>query len=114
MEEMCEGFVLKTYERIFGVEETFSARDVSRYFPKLKPGNFMQFYFEHLLVCLYNLDVIFICAMNLDEYFTKFISSKFLIFNLWDFLWYCWPKVQNEGNTYINLNNYHNCFFHCL
>ena len=52
MEEMCEGFVLKTYERIFGVEETFSARDVSRYFPKLKPGNFMQFYFEYLLVCL--------------------------------------------------------------
>ena len=43
-----------------------------------KPDSFMQ-YFEHLLVYLYDLDV-FICARNLDEYFTKSIPGKCLNF----------------------------------
>ena len=56
-------------------------------------------------------DIFYIYTGNLDEYFTKFIPSKFSIFSLFDFLQCCCPNVQSEGNIYTHLNNCYNHFF---
>ena len=95
MAEVC-GVGLKNLRANFRVEELFSARNVSRYFPCRKtlaisiPNRIILCScFEHLLVYLYDLDVFFTCARNSDEYFTKFIVNRFLNFSPASFLQYC-------------------------
>ena len=63
MEEVCEAGP-KNLRKNFRAEEHFSAQNASRYFPLFKKRSyvntetryFMQL-FEHLLVCLYDLNV---------------------------------------------------------
>ena len=49
------------------------------------------------------------CARNSDEYFTKFISNKFL--NFFRFIFYSIVDQNFKMKDYTNLNNCHNCFF---
>ena len=84
MAEVC-GVGLKNLRANFRVEELFSARNVSRYFPVYKnsssintePDNFIQLF----VGVPDDLDAFFICARNSDEYFTEFIASTFLNFS---------------------------------
>ena len=118
MAEVC-GVGLKNLRTNFCVEELFSARNVSRYFLvkknssyiKIEPDNFIQLFWRFVGVPVWP-GYFFICARNSDEYFTKFIASRFLNFPLLHFYSIAsWPKVQDERNIYTNLNNNDNCFF---
>ena len=113
------GLAFKTCEQIF-VSKNFPWREmfvvISRCRKNLVISTPNQIilcnYFEYLLVYLYDVDVFFISAINSDEYFTKFIASRFLILSLFHFYSIgSWPKVQNGRNIYTNLNTCHNCFF---
>ena len=119
MAEVC-GVGLKNLRANFRVEELFSARNVSRYFPVWKnsgyintePDNFMD-----------DLDYpvwprcFFICARNSDEDFTKFIVNfpLFHFYNIanWnsDEYFTKFHAIFPNWNIYINLNNCRNCFF---
>ena len=74
-----------------------------------KPYNFMQLFWTFVGVPVWP-KCFFICARNLDEYFTKLIPSKFLNFFLVSFSVVLLVKVQNKGYIYKNLDNYHNHF----
>ena len=100
----------------FRVEELISTRNISRYFPLQKKSAYVktktrQFYAVILNVCwcVYITQMFFMCARNSDEYFTKFISNKFL--NVFRFIFYSIVDQNFKMKDYTNLNNCHNCFF---
>ena len=87
MEELF-GVGPKNLQTNFRIEELFSAQNVSRYFPVSKKSVYVNTKTSKFCAVILNISwwtcmtqMVFVCARNSNEYFTKFIPHKFLNFS---------------------------------